>query len=58
MAIELDHPFTTDKPIDESYATILDLERTVPCVEGGSVIERTGPDSVNAEIRSRWARCR
>ena len=51
MAIELDHPFTTEKPIDESYATILDLERTVPCVEGGSVIERTGPDSVNAEIK-------
>jgi carbon monoxide dehydrogenase subunit G len=51
MAIELDHPFTTDKPLDESYATILDLERTVPCVEGGSVIERTGPDSVNAEIK-------
>ncbi len=51
MAIELDHPFTTEKPIDESYATILDLERTVPCVEGGTVIERTGPDSVNAEIK-------
>jgi carbon monoxide dehydrogenase subunit G len=51
MAIELDHPFSTTKPIDESYATILDLERTVPCVEGGSVIERTGPDSVNAEIK-------
>ena len=53
MAIELDHPFSTAKPIDESYATILDLERTVPCVEGGSVIERTGPDSVNAEIKVR-----
>ena len=53
MAIELDHPFTTDKPIDESYATILDLERTVPCVEGGTVIERTGPHSVNAEIKVR-----
>jgi carbon monoxide dehydrogenase subunit G len=51
VAIELDHPFSTTKPIDESYATILDLERTVPCVEGGSVIERTGPDSVNAEIK-------
>jgi carbon monoxide dehydrogenase subunit G len=51
VAIELDHPFSTAKPIDESYATVLDLERTVPCVEGGSVIERTGPDSVNAEIK-------
>jgi uncharacterized protein len=51
MAVELDHSFTTTRSIDESYATILDLERTVPCVEGGTVIERTGPDSVNAEIK-------
>lgn len=51
MAIELDHSFTTARSVDESYATILDLERTVPCVEGGSVTERTGPDSVNAEIK-------
>jgi carbon monoxide dehydrogenase subunit G len=51
MAVELDHPFSTTRPIDESYAAILDLERLVPCVEGGSVIERTGPDSVRAEIK-------
>jgi uncharacterized protein len=51
MAIELDHPFSTAKPIDESYATILDLERVVPCVEGGSVLETTGPGSVKAEIK-------
>ena len=42
MAVELDHSFTTTKPIDDSYAAILDLERVVPCVEGGSVIETTG----------------
>jgi len=50
MAVELDHAFTTSKPIDESYAAILDLERVVPAVEGGTVLERTGPDSVKAEI--------
>jgi carbon monoxide dehydrogenase subunit G len=49
--VELDHPFSTGKPIDESWQAILDLERLVPCVEGGSVLERTGPDSVKAEIR-------
>ena len=43
MAVILEHPFTTGKPADESYATILDLERVVPCVEGGSVLETTGP---------------
>jgi carbon monoxide dehydrogenase subunit G len=50
MATELDHSFETDKPIDESFAAITDLERVVPCVEGGRVTETTGPDSVNAEI--------
>jgi len=51
VAVELDHSFSTAKPIDESYAAILDLERLVPCVEGGTVLEKTGPDSVRAEIK-------
>ena len=32
--VELDHPFTTGKPIDETWDAILDLERLVPCVGG------------------------
>jgi carbon monoxide dehydrogenase subunit G len=51
MAVELDHSFSTARPVDESFATILDLERVVPCVEGGSVLEATAPDSVRAEIK-------
>jgi carbon monoxide dehydrogenase subunit G len=51
MAVELDHSFTTARPIDESFATILDLERVVPCVEGGSVLETLAPISVKAEIK-------
>jgi carbon monoxide dehydrogenase subunit G len=50
MATELDHSFTTAKPIDESFAAITDLERVVPAVEGGRVLETTGPGSVKAEI--------
>jgi uncharacterized protein len=50
MATELDHSFSTTKSIDDSFAAITDLERIVPCVEGGRVIETTGPDSVRAEI--------
>ena len=50
MAVELDHSFSTAKPIEESFAVITDLERVVPCVEGGSVVETTGPNSVKAEI--------
>jgi uncharacterized protein len=49
--VELDHSFTAGKPIDETWEAILDLERLVPCVEGGSVLERTGPDTVRAEIK-------
>jgi uncharacterized protein len=49
--VELDHSFTSGKPIDETWEAILDLERLVPCVEGGSVLERTGPDAVRAEIK-------
>jgi uncharacterized protein len=51
MAVELDHSFTTARSIDESFATILDLERVVPCVEGGSVLETLAPTSVKAEIK-------
>src|ERR1700730_4043933 len=53
MAVELDHSFSTTRPIDESYAAVLDLERVIPCVDGGRVIERTAPDSVRAEIKVR-----
>jgi uncharacterized protein len=49
--VELDHSFTSGKPIEATWEAILDLERLVPCVEGGSVLERTGPDSVRAEIK-------
>lgn len=49
--VALEHSFTTSKPIDESWRAILDLDRLVPCVEGGSVTERTGPESVKAEIK-------
>jgi carbon monoxide dehydrogenase subunit G len=51
MAVELDHPFTTSRALDDSFETVTNLELVVPCVEGGSVTETTGPDSVNAQIK-------
>ena len=51
MAVELDHPFSTARTLDDSFAVIADLDRVIPCVEGGSVIERTGPESAKAEIK-------
>src|SRR4051812_19608861 len=50
MATELEHSYTTSKPIDENFEAVTDLERVVPCVDGGRVLERTAPDSVRAEI--------
>ena len=49
--VELDHEYSNDKPIEHNWETILDLERVIPCVEGGSVLEQTGADSVKAEIK-------
>ena len=49
--VELDHSFSTSKPLEESWNAIVDLERVVPAVEGGRVIEQTGPDSARAEIK-------
>jgi carbon monoxide dehydrogenase subunit G len=50
VAIELDHSFQTAKSIDESWKAILDLQRLVPCVDGGSVLGKDGPNGVKAEI--------
>ena len=50
MAIEMDHSFTTGKPADYNWEAITDLDRVVPKVEGGRVIERTSPDEAKAEI--------
>jgi len=50
MAVELDHTFATSRPPGEAFETVTDLEQVIPCVEGGSVTERTGPDSVKAQI--------
>jgi carbon monoxide dehydrogenase subunit G len=49
--VELDHPITTDKPVEDRWKLVLDLERLVPCVQGGKVLEKTGDQSVKAEIR-------
>ncbi|MEA2197839.1 MAG: uncharacterized protein QOJ25_1890 [Solirubrobacteraceae bacterium] len=50
MATELDHTFQTSKGVDESWAAITDLERIVPCVQGGRVLGKVDANTVNAEI--------
>jgi carbon monoxide dehydrogenase subunit G len=48
--VELDHPFSNGKPTEYNWEAILDLERVIPCVEGGRVVERTSPTAAKAEI--------
>ena len=49
--MEFDNSFTVQKPLDEVWSTMIDLERVVPCVPGARVIERTGDRAVNAEVK-------
>ena len=48
--VELDHSFETGKDEAYNWEAILDLDRIIPCVEGGSVTERTSPESAKAQI--------
>jgi len=49
--VELDHSFTTGRPAEDAWAAMLDLDRLIPCVQGGKVVERTSPEAAKAEIR-------
>jgi carbon monoxide dehydrogenase subunit G len=49
--VELDHSFSTGKPAGYNLDAILDLDRIIPCVEGGKVLERESPDLAKAEIK-------
>jgi carbon monoxide dehydrogenase subunit G len=51
--VELDHAFQTGKPADYNLEAVTDLERVIPCVEGGSVLERTSDEEAKAEIKVR-----
>ena len=49
--VELDHEFHTGEPADYNAAAVTDLDRVIPCVEGGSVVERISDDEAKAEIK-------
>jgi carbon monoxide dehydrogenase subunit G len=51
--MQFDNSFSVQKPVDEVWSTMLDLERVVPCVPGAKVLEKTGEGSVRAEVRIR-----
>jgi uncharacterized protein len=49
--MEFNNSFTVQKPIDEVWATMVDLERVIPAVPGASILEKTGDDAVRAEVK-------
>jgi carbon monoxide dehydrogenase subunit G len=49
--MEFDNSFTVNKPLDEVWNTMVDLERVIPCVPGARVIEKTGDRAVSAEVK-------
>jgi carbon monoxide dehydrogenase subunit G len=49
--VELDHSFSTGKPAGYNWDAVLDLDRIIPCVEGGKVLELENPDLAKAEIK-------
>jgi carbon monoxide dehydrogenase subunit G len=49
--MEFDNSFTVEKPIDEVWDTMLDLDRVVPCVPGAKILENTGERAVKAEVK-------
>ena len=51
--MQFDNEFSVTKPIDEVWATMLDLERVVPAVPDAKVLDRTSDKSVTAEIKIR-----
>ena len=51
--MHFDNSFSVPKPIDEVWATMLDLERVIPCVPDARVLEKTDDDKVTAEIKIR-----
>ena len=48
---ELNHRFETGKDTAYNWDAILDLDRVIPCVEGGKVLERESDDRAKAEIK-------
>jgi carbon monoxide dehydrogenase subunit G len=49
--VELDHSFRTGQPAEYNWEAVLDLDRIIPCVEGGKVLERESPEKAKAEIK-------
>src|ERR671938_69573 len=51
--MKFENTFAVEAPIDEVYATLLDVERVAPCVPGAEVLEKTGDNAYQVAIKVR-----
>jgi uncharacterized protein len=49
--VELNHRFVTSGPTGAAWEALLDLDRLIPCVDGGKVLERVSAEIARAEIK-------
>ncbi len=49
--MEFNNSFSVEKPVDQVWNTMLDLERVVPCVPDARVIEKESDKKVTAEVK-------
>ena len=51
--MRFENSFDVDAPIDEVWATVLDVKRVAPTVPGATVLEQTGDDAYKVAIKVR-----
>src|SRR3954447_20687760 len=49
--MKFENSFDVDAPIDQVYATMMDVERVAPCVPGAEVLEQAGEDAYQVGIK-------
>src|SRR5947209_9926813 len=49
--MKFENAFTVPAPVDETWTTLLDLERVAPCMPGAEVLEQTGDNAYKVGIR-------
>ena len=56
--MRFENRFDVDAPLEEVWATVLDVERVAPTVPGAQVLERRATTPTRSPSRSRSGRCR
>jgi uncharacterized protein len=49
--MNFENVFTVQAPIDEVFATLMDVERVAPCMPGAEVLERVGDDAYKVGVK-------